>query len=113
MDLIRIDPREPVQRLQAVLDGTTYQIDLTWQPRDQTWRMNFCRANGDPIVIRRALFSGGFPLAGCVSDYRPTGGLLVVDLSGNNVDPGEFDLGDRVQLVYMTQAEFEAAGVTE
>jgi hypothetical protein len=109
MILIRIDPRQPVQRLQAVLDGVTYQIDLTWQSRDQTWRMNFCLADGTPILIRRPLLSGSWPLAGCVSPLRPTGGLAVVDLGDGYVDPGEFDLGDRVQLIYMTLEEIESA----
>lgn len=111
MIYLRIDPREPQQVLSATLSGQTYQCTFRWRSRVSAWFMDLADAAGNAIVLGRRVSSGGFPLAGCVATARPPGAIVVVDSDGANVDPGETDLGARVQVVYMTPDELATLGV--
>lgn len=93
--------------LQAELDGTTYTLEFRWNVRMGAWFMNVLDAEGDAAHLVGAR---------CVADYAlpartsrtPPGLFVFVDTGaaeGEGEDPGFDDLGSRVQLWYLPEAE--------
>lgn len=94
--------------LQATLDGVTYTLEFRWNVRLGAWFMNVLDAEGvEPRLIGVRLVAD-YPLAQNIVDRDPPGYFLAVDTgaaAGFGVDPGFDDLGSRVQLVYVPEAE--------
>jgi hypothetical protein len=91
------------------LGGTTYTLSCYWNQRLSTWFLDLDDAEGNPIIVGRALvidfpIFGRFRVAGL-----PPGQLIAQDTSGQNLDPGLNDLGARVQLLFFSNAEIQAA----
>lgn len=102
---IRIDPAQPRQRLRATLDGAEFEFRLYWIERCEGWYMDLATAAGVDIIVGRRISVGSWLLRGVVHAQRPAGALTVVDLSGDDAEPGPTDLGDRVRLMYLTADE--------
>ena len=82
------------------LDGTRFKISLQWNERMQYWVQHLYTAKGDPILLGKRVSVDCPMLRRSPSDYRPAGELRWIDTSGQLLDPGPNDLGDRVKLVY-------------
>lgn len=90
---------------QVSLDDVTYTLGLRWNARSETWVLSLLTAAGEPITVGRAVVIG-VPLLGRIPDPRlPPGVVMAVDLTDSGTRPGRDDLGDRVQLVYLSAAE--------
>lgn len=86
--------------LRCELDAVEYEFTFRFNERDGTWFMSLADIEGDPIVEGVPL-RVNLPLLMDVPDVRKPGGLLMaLDTSGTGVDPGRYDLGDRVVLTY-------------
>lgn len=93
---------------EVTLEGVSYLFELAWNTRDSRWYLSLYDAAGValassiPIVV-------DFPL---LRRFRgaafPPGYLLALDTTdqGHEIAEQE-DLGGRVQLVYLTEAEVE------
>lgn len=91
--------------MQVVLDGTTYTLELRWNTRASAWFMHIFTEAGDPIVCGVRVVVDQ-PLGARTRDARrPSGFMFAVDTSGKHVDPTIDDLGERVQIIYLTAAE--------
>jgi uncharacterized protein DUF6983 len=102
-----------------VLDGASVDLWLSYNTRDTRWYWSLYLtstpfdADGGRVPI-----IGGLPVTVSWPFWRqfrylaslPGGDLLALDESGQGLDPGQFDLGNRVQLYYMTAAELAALG---
>lgn len=108
MTRIPIDPRLPRQALRTRLGETSYVLRFSWRERTQAWALDLYTANDEPIVLGRIIEIGGFPLAGLVDSRAPRGILSVVAQSDPTTPPGPSDLGDRVQLVFVSETESRA-----
>jgi hypothetical protein len=87
------------------LDGTPYHFDFDWNHRDSSWTFSVSSIDGTPLVVGRKVVVG-FPLLSRFKNPKlPPGVLLALDTSNAGVDPGETELGTRVQLVYMDKAD--------
>lgn len=85
----------------VTLDGTPYQIDLQWNDRMSKWMILLSDAQGNELVGYVPIVST-WPLFNRFKfDGLPPGTLFAFDSSGQNIDPGRFDLGDRVKLCYL------------
>lgn len=90
------------------LDGTEYLFNVRWNSRNLTWYLDILQEDetpirhGVPIVL-------GTPLAyGETDPAFPNGVLIAFDTSGSGLDAGFSDLGERIVLLFYTDAEVEA-----
>lgn len=93
------------------LDGVAFGFAFSWNARGQYWAVLISDAAGNPLV-RRVVRIGSLFLAGFRARSPgsfPAGEIVVVDTSNQDLDAGLTDLGSRVQLLYLTAAEFAAA----
>lgn len=98
---------------QLTLDGFKFDFLFQWNERDSTWYMSIF----DPAVPAdtdgsRVAILAGIAIhvgRGLLNQFRmrerPLGEIIVLDSSNQDLDPGQRDLGERVQLVYLTQDE--------
>lgn len=85
---------------QVQLDGTIYTLRYTFNDRMGKWFLDLRTEIGDPIVEGIPIVSD-WDLFGRFRDDRlPPGNLFAFDTSGLSVDPGRYDLGERVSMIY-------------
>lgn len=90
----------PAFSYQIELEGTTYTFRYNFNQRMDRWIFDIRTEFGDPIIAGIPLVSD-WPILGRFQDERlPPGFLFAFDTSGQRVDPGRFDLGNRVQMIY-------------
>lgn len=94
--------------LQTQLDGETFTIRVHWNERESAWYLELADLEGVTIVASRKLVADWSLLHRVTDDRRPPGELVVVDLTGEGIDPGLDDLGERVELNYADAAELAA-----
>ncbi len=85
---------------QVPLSGTLFSYRLKFNARVKYWTLDFMDAAFNPIQmgIRGTV---NFPLLiRCTSPKKPPGQLYLMDTSGEGIDPGPYDLGNRVRFVY-------------
>lgn len=95
----------PAYEMTVTLDGTNYIVALYFNPRladgAGKWMISLSDQNRNlligpvPVVANWTLFDRFF------ADNPPKGTLFAFDTSGQDLDPGQFDLGDRVRLFYL------------
>lgn len=91
--------------MQVVLDSTTYTLRFRWNVRESSWYMDVMTETKEPL--RNGLkITVGVPIGFRVVDARfPQGRFFAKDTTHTNVSPGETELGDRVVLLYYSEAE--------
>lgn len=106
----------------TTLDGQDYVFRFLWNQREGTWFFSLFDADEDPIVEGLKVVVN-LPLLRLVTDERkPPGVLLAVDTTAPEVDrsagekvlaldPGLEELGERVLLLYFSEAEIESLGL--
>ena len=87
------------------LDGTTYQLTLRWNGRAEKWFISLELQDGTEVIGMRPVIADWPPFARFRGPNIPLGELLFVDTSRSNTDPGRNDLGERVILVYLEEAD--------
>jgi hypothetical protein len=91
------------------LDGTFFGFDFSWNARGGYWALILSDAAGNAL-LRRVVRVGALMFNRFRADSRlPLGEIVAMDTSGVDQDPGLTDLGDRVQLLYLTAADLVAA----
>lgn len=91
--------------LRVELDGVRYVLELRWSAREEAWYLDLKTAAGE-VMAHGLKVLVDLPLGRRITDERkPPGVLIAVDTSGAHLDPGETDLGGRVQLYYLTAVE--------
>ncbi len=103
------------------LDGRDYVFRFLYNEREGTWFFSLFDEEGDPIVQSIKVIVQ-LPLLRLVVDERkPPGILLALDTQAPETDfssaskslardPGLFELGERVILLYFTEAEVASLG---
>lgn len=95
-------------RQATALDGEDYVLRFQWNARAGGWFLELADADGVPIVSGVRIVAD-FPLLRRVTDpRRPPGELIAADLSGQALDPGFAELGERVVLTYLDAEEVGA-----
>jgi hypothetical protein len=95
----------PVYQQQVKLDGTTYTLLLYFNPRINNgqgkWFLTLANQNS-AMLVGPVPVTVSWPLFNRFTDLMQLPGtLFAYDTSGSNLDPGQFDLGDRVRLYYL------------
>jgi len=101
---------------QVLLDGVTFDLFFIWNERDEAWYMSIF----DPTVVADE-DGARTPIIGCIPIHvgqmllnefsdrrRPLGDIVAVDTSNEDLDPGQRDLGERVILLYLSNADLVA-----
>lgn len=86
------------------LDGQPYVFEFTYSRRSERWYLDlYFQTDTDPEPVQLGIpVTNEYPmLLGNVSDNRPLGDLVPIDLAGG-ADAGLADLGTRVRLFYLT-----------
>lgn len=105
---IPFDKRESNYTFDVSLDGVVYTFRVYWNLRSSNYFFDLVRSSDSAVVIRSVRVAvGTAPLVRLTGSVRPTGELFVLDTSEKNQDPGLYELGDRVKMLYFSRAELE------
>lgn len=92
----------------TILDGVEYLLSFQWNQREAKWYLSIADSEGAPLGSGLKLVAD-FPLnRRLVDPGAPPGVLYAMDRTGEGVDPGLRDLGDRVFLIYVPVADLAA-----
>lgn len=99
------DGATPFFSVRAPLDGATYVLEFRWNVRANKWFMALFNedrtiAHMVGVAVVADWFFGSYEL-----NDGPPGAFRAVDTSGQGIDPGLADLGDRVQIRYYSRAD--------
>ena len=95
----------PHYDMQIVLDAVTFTLEFRWNTREASWYMRILTQEGEAILDGLKVVVD-WPIGFRSADVRrPAGALIALDTMGEHLNPGQFDLGDRVQLSYFPFAE--------
>lgn len=90
------------------LDNLKFTFAFEWNDRDSGWYFSITDANANALLSGRRVVIG-VPLIGIYRDTRlPPGELVAIDTSSQDQEAGLTDLGERVKMIYVTQAELSA-----
>ena len=82
------------------LDSVNFTLSYTFNDRMGKWFLNLGDASNNPIISQVAVIAS-MPLFDRFKEAAiPIGTVFPFDTSGQNMDPGRFDLGDRVRMLY-------------
>lgn len=90
---------------EVTLDGTPYQVRLTWRQRPRAWYMDLLAADGAPIALGRRLSPRSLPLFGSAVANAPPGNLIVRG-------PARYTrqaLGESLLIIYYAADELQFA----
>lgn len=86
---------------QCELDGITFEFEFRWNERSSDWFMILRDVDGN-VLLGEQRVASNWALASRkrYDPAMPSGSLMCFDTSGQNLDPGLEDLGQRVQILY-------------
>lgn len=90
----------------TLLDGVPFVLHFDYNTADQCWYLSVRDSEDSPIEgCESRKLAADYPVLPRVTDpNRPAGEFLVLTKDGTG-NPGLYDLGDNVLLVYFTAAE--------
>jgi hypothetical protein len=111
MVIIPCDQKLYYWKQTTTLDGTDYLLEFRYNDREATYYLQISLTDGTLLATGIPLVSN-YRLLKPYADFRMPLGEMVAVAAGKNDSPAALgDLGGRVQLVYYTQAEMQAAGL--
>lgn len=90
----------PAYDFDIELEGTTYNLQFTFNSRMNSWFMSISDVNGNPILQGVRLFTAWVPLHQYANELLPPGQFVIIDTAGEDKDPDLDNFGDRVQMFY-------------
>jgi len=98
-------PSGAAWRQELTIDRRVYKLRARWNTSREYWSLDILTRNEEPLVLGRKLVLG-WPVTFRDQDERlPRGQLIPVDPSGSLERIHRNDLGDRVQLLFIPEAE--------
>lgn len=85
------------------LDGSVFGFEFKFNARLSYWTINLYDSANEPIYMGMRAVVDYDLLKHCFDSRRPDGKLFLIDTSGQGSEPGAFDLGTRVRLVYRSE----------
>jgi hypothetical protein len=110
MQILPLIPSVTEYTFDTVLDDLPYFFRVYWNDRDEAWYLDvYDGGDRTPVAYGIKVVLG--TNLGRTHDHPLTrqGLLVAIDRSGENRDATFDDLGDRVIVMHVTQAEFGAA----
>lgn len=107
MALLEIPTRNDLPSYEQTvnLDGTSYILALYFNPRINNstgkWMLTLADQNRNMLIAPIAVVASWPLFDRFINLANLPGTIFAFDTSGQNLDPGQFDLGDRVRLYYL------------
>lgn len=98
----------PNYRFACDVEGVQYIFDARWNTRDLAWFMDVYDVVEAPIRCGIKIVIGTYLGRSCNHPLFRAGVFMAIDSAGTQRDAGLDDLGARVQLVYVPQADLLA-----
>lgn len=95
----------PDQSFRVSLGDTQYGLRWLWNGREGVWTLSVSDADGEPILSGVRVVLDVDLLAYTADARAPQGYLIVSDPSGGTTEPGLDELGNRVQVLFVTLDE--------
>lgn len=105
---IPFEANEPRYQFRTVLSGSTYTFDVHWNERDGAWYFDLLTEDEVMIIAGVKIVLGMAIGRRSADPAYPIGLFRVVDTSGQNLDATFYDLGTRVQVLWLTEEDLEA-----
>lgn len=83
------------------LEGVQYRFDYQYNERMGKWFVSISDTAANIIIAPVPVVAGLGIFDRFVMDGIPPGITTPFDTSGDNLDPGRFELGDRVRMLYL------------
>lgn len=99
-------PVYPQHSFVVTLGEARYKVTLIWRERSSSWYMDLHTQDGTELVLGKRLAPGWSPLAGVDLGAHALNGVLYCR---GPEDYERNDLGDTLVLVYVPQADIDAA----
>ena len=93
---------------QITLDGDIFIFAFRWNTEGEYWTFDILDFASNPLIVGVKVVINYPLIHRYASDLLPKGEILAVDGSAKLERIGREDLGNVVQLVYLTQAENDA-----
>lgn len=118
--IIPVDTSGEYDEFDTELDGVRVTFVAHWNPRadnsdangvatEGAWFFGLLNERREPLIYSVRV-STGVPLARWMRHpLTQFGCFIAADASGRYVDPGRYDLGQRVQILYYTEDEIAGA----
>ncbi len=107
MALLEIPTRNdlPCWEQQVVLDGIPFILQFYFNPRMNDgagkWMLSISDQNRNLLVAPVPITTAWGLFDRFIELINLPGTIFAFDTSGQNTDPGQFELGDRVRLLYL------------
>ncbi|MBU0975160.1 hypothetical protein KKD03_05675 [Patescibacteria group bacterium] len=102
--IIDLTNADPYFSKVATLDGTDFILEFQWNEREARHYCSLKDAAGTELVGATKVVVDTPWLVHETSASMPAGQLWFIDSTGAGIDPGLLDLGRRVQLMYVEEA---------
>ena len=99
---------QPAYTQDVTLEGVAYKIRIKWNNRGQYYTMDFLTKEGAALVSGMKLALNAALLRVHPGRGLPPGEIVVIDSGGDNTVVGQDDIEGRVEVIYMTEAEYAA-----
>lgn len=90
---------------EITLDGANYALLLRWNLREEAWYMDVLDEPQTTVLVGGLKLVADYPLGIPRTGRMPPGLFVALDTTGEGIDPGIDDLGDRVKLLYYSADE--------
>lgn len=101
--------KEPSEwREQITLDGDIFILEFKWNALNEFWMMNIYDGQVNPIVLGIKLVPNYPLLSQYIKDGMPRGEIVCQNIVGSTDEISRFDMNQKFQLVYYTEAEVDA-----
>lgn len=108
MDILPTDTTLARYTFEVTLANTNFKFGFEWNERAQFWTMDVMLPDGTPLAMGVKVCLGT-SLIGRYKDARlPAGDIACLDTSGQRIEPGFSDLGNRVLVMFIPNAEIVA-----
>lgn len=102
----------PRERITTSIEGRTISMRIRYSSESEAWHLDLAETqpgtDETPLLSGRRITLGNDLLRGLSLGL---GALYAIDTTGSGVDPGAGDLGSRVQIYHLTDAELEAGEI--
>ena len=106
---IPFEPSVPNYSFTCAVNGTPYQFRVRWNATAGAWYFDLREEDGTPIALGIKIVLGAYLGRHSSHHLFSEGVFVAVDRSGRKADAGIDDLGARVTVLYVTNAEVRAA----
>ena len=96
---------------QLLLDGELFVLEFTWNALNEFWVMDIYTREEDPILLGIKIVPN-YPLLSAYSmPEKPKGEIICQNVVSDTGEIERFDIGQKFELIYYSQNEFEALAV--